>query len=206
MFSREEIMKILPRPIRIEVCCYGDFPSDDVINLLNEIRERHNKNHDTKIENIRLRGYFFDEYEIAKSHIDYNEFKIYVGRKLIHEGREPSLTPKTEKVGDEFYMPILSLIEDHLNTWHDEIVMVQKANNAKLKDFEEEEYDELLYAYYHFNSNKKALIYLKKLAKRYPHSKYKDKLCRAYRLGLYGLKKPKRIFRNKKRKRINKNF
>ncbi len=206
MFSREEIMKILPRPIRIEVCCYGDFPSDDVINLLNEIRERHNKNHDTKIENIRLRGYFFDEYEIAKSHIDYNEFKIYVGRKLIHEGREPSLTPKTEKVGDEFYMPILSLIEDHLNTWHDEIVMVQKANNAKLKDLEEEEYDELLYAYYHFNSNKKALIYLKKLAKRYPHSKYKEKLCRAYRLGLYGLKKPKRIFRNKKRKRINKNF
>jgi hypothetical protein len=206
MFSREEIMKILPSPIRIEVCCYGDFPSDDVINLLNEIRERHNKNHDTKIENIRLRGYFFDEYEIAKSHIDYNEFKIYVGRKLIHEGREPSLTPKTEKVGDEFYMPILSLIEDHLNTWHDEIVMVQKANNAKLKDLEEDGYDELLYAYYHFNFNKKALVYLKKLAKRYPHSKYKDKLCRAYRLGLYGLKKPKRIFRNKKRKRINKNF
>jgi hypothetical protein len=206
MFSREEIMKILPSPIRIEVCCYGDFPSDDVINLLNEIRERHNKNHDTKIENIRLRGYFFDEYEIAKSHIDYNEFKIYVGRKLIHEGREPSLTPKTEKVGDEFYMPILSLIEDHLNTWHDEIIMVQKANNAKLKDLEEDGYDELLYAYYHFNFNKKALVYLKKLAKRYPHSKYKDKLCRAYRLGLYGLKKPKRIFRNKKRKRINKNF
>jgi hypothetical protein len=103
-------------------------------------------------------------------------------------------------------MPILSLIEDHLNTWHDEIVMVQKANNAKLKDLEEDGYDELLYAYYHFNFNKKALVYLKKLAKRYPHSKYKDKLCRAYRLGLYGLKKPKRIFRNKKRKRINKNF
>jgi hypothetical protein len=206
MFSREEIMKILPSPIRIEVCCYGDFPSDDVINLLNEIRERHNKNHDTKIENIRLRGYFFDEYEIAKSHIDYNEFKIYVGRKLIHEGREPSLTPKTEKVGDEFYMPILSLIEDHLNTWHDEIVMVQKANNAKLKDLEEDGYDELLYAYYHFNFNKKALVYLKKLAKRYPHSKYKDKLCRAYRVGLYGLKKPKRIFRKRKMKRLAKNF
>lgn len=206
MFSREEIMKILPDPIRIEVCCYGDFPSDDVINLLNEIRERHNKNHDTKIENIRLRGYFFDEYEIAKSHIDYNEFKIYVGRKLMHEGREPSLTPKTEKVGDEFYMPILYLTKDILDPWHDEIIMVQKANNAKLKDLEEDGYDELLYAYYHFNSNKKALIYLKKLAKRYPHSKYKDKLCRAYRLGLYGLKKPKRILRNKKRKRINKNF
>ena len=206
MFSREEIMKILPSPIRFEVCCYGDFPSDDVINLLNEIRERHNKNRDTKIENIRLRGYFFDEYEIAKSHIDYNEFKIYVGRKLIHEGREPSLTPKTEKVGDEFYIPILSLIEDHLNTWHDEIVKAQEANNAKLKDLEEDGYDELLYAYYHFNFNKKALVYLKKLAKRYPHSKYKDKLCRAYRLGLYGLKKPKRILRNKKRKRMNKNF
>lgn len=206
MFSREEIMKILPDPIRIEVCCYGDFPSDDVINLLNEIRERHNKNHDTKIENIRLRGYFFDEYEIAKSHIDYNEFKIYVGRKLIHEGREPSLTEKTEKIGDEFYMPILSLIEDHLNTWHDEIVMVQKANNAKLRALEEDGYDELLYAYYHFNFNKKALVYLKKLAKRYPHSKYKDKLCRAYRLGLYGLKKPKRIFRKRKMKRLAKNF
>ena len=140
MFSREEIMKILPSPIRIEVCCYGDFPSDDVTNLLNEIRERHNKNHDTKIEKIRLRGYFFDEYEIAKSHIDYNEFKIYVGRKLMHEGREPSLTPKTEKVGDEFYIPILSLIEDHLNTWHDEIVKAQEANNAKLKDLEEDGY------------------------------------------------------------------
>ena len=206
MFSREEIMKILPDPIRIEVCCYGDFPSDDVINLLNEIRERHNKNHDTKIENIRLRGYFFDEYEIAKSYIDYNEFKIYVGRKLIHEGREPSLTEKTEKIGDEFYMPILSLTKDILDPWHDEIVMVQKANNAKLKDLEEDGYDELLYAYYHFNSNKKALIYLKKLAKRYPHSKYKDKLCRAYRVGLYGLKKPKRILRKRKMKRLAKNF
>lgn len=206
MFSREEIMEILPEPIRIEVCCYGDFPSNDVINLLNEIRERHNKNHNTKIKNIRIRGYFFDEYEIAKSQIEYNEFKIYVGRKLMHEGIEPSLTLKTEKVGDEFYMPILSLIEDNLNTWHDEIIKAQEENDAKLKELEEEGYDELLYAYYHFNSNKKALIYLKKLAKRYPHSKYKDKLCRAYRVGLYGLKKPKRILRNKKRKRINKNF
>ena len=156
--------------------------------------------------NWSLRGYFFDEYEIAKSHIDYNEFKIYVGRKLMHEGREPSLTPKTEKVGDEFYMSILSLIEGNLNTWHDEIIKVQEENEAKLKDFEEEEYNELLFSYYYFNFDKKAFIYLKKLANRYPHSKYMDKLCRAYRAGSYGLKKSKRIFRKRKIKRLAKNF
>ena len=141
--------------------------------------------------NWSLRGYFFDEYEIAKSHIDYNEFKIYVGRKLMHEGREPSLTPKTEKVGDEFYMSILSLIEGNLNTWHDEIIKVQKENDAKLKELEEEGYDELLYAYYHFNSDKKSFIYLKKLATRYPNSTYMKKLVRIYRLGRRGLHESK---------------
>ena len=46
------------------------------------------------------------------------------------------------------------------------------AVSEELKELEEEGYDELLYAYYHFNSDKKAFIYLKKLATRYPNSRY----------------------------------
>ena len=194
MFSREEIMEILPDPIRIEIYCNeckdAFFVRKLFKKIFKEIIEKHNRNRDTKIENYSFS--FFGEGNISVESInEYIAYKIYVGKQIIHEGSGLSAIDINENFNEEFYMSILSLIEGNLNTWHDEIIKVQKENDAKLKELEEEGYDELLYAYYHFNSDKKAFIYLKKLATRYPNSTYMKKLVRIYRLGRRGLHESK---------------
>ena len=181
MFSEDEIREILPYPIRLEIYCNETFLEMGVIELIKELRKKHNKNRDSKIESISV-DYINKDYV---RYIENNKFKIYVGNQLIHEGKVSSLIDNNLKLCEKFYTSLVSLIEGILNIWHDEIIKVQKENGAKLKELEEEGYDELLYAYYHFNSDKKAFIYLKKLATRYPNSKYMKKLVRIYRLGLH---------------------
>ena len=177
MFSENELIEILPYPIRLEIYCNETFLEMGVMELIKELRKKHNKNRDSKIESISVH-YLNKDYI---RYIENNKFKIYVGNQLIHEGNVPSLIDNNLKLCEKFYMSLVSLIEGILNIWHDEIIKVQKENDAKLKELEEEGYDELLYAYYHFNSDKKAFIYLKKLATRYPNSKYMKKLVQSYR-------------------------
>ena len=177
MLSKNEIREVLPCPILIEIC------SDEIFfgihNLIKELREKHNKNRDSKIENIILD--FVDEDLFPN--FEYNQFKIYVGKTLIHEGIIPSLIKKNENQKKEFWTSFFSLVEGILNIWHDEIIKVQKENDAKLKKLKEEGYDEFLFAYYYSNNDKKFFMYLKRLATRYPNSQYVKILRRVYRLG-----------------------
>lgn len=166
MFSENEIREILPCPIRIEICSATFFLC--IHDLIKKLREKYNKNRDTKIENIIVD--YIEEDLLAN--LEYNQFKIYVGKKLIHEGIAPFLIEKNENQNKEFWTSFLSLVEGILNIWHDEIIKVQKDNDAKLKKIKEEGYDELLFAYYHFNNDKKSFMYLKRLATRYPNSRY----------------------------------
>lgn len=205
MFSEDELIEILPYPIRFEIYCNETFLEMGVIELIKELREKHNKNRDSKIESISV-NYINKDYV---RYIENNKFKIYVGHQLVHEGKVPSLIDNNLKLCEEFYMSLVSLMKGILNIWHDEIIKAQEENDAKLKDLEEEGYDELLYAYYHFNSDKKAFIYLKKLATRYPNSKYMKKLVLIYRFGRRGLyeSKPKLWKMDKSMNRHNrKNF
>lgn len=81
---------------------------------------------------------------------------------------------------------LYSIYEDILNIWHDKIIEVQKSNKLKLKQLEKEGYNEILFSYYNLQTDKRAFFYLKKLAERYPNSKYMDRLKRVYRSGYWG--------------------
>ena len=81
---------------------------------------------------------------------------------------------------------LYSIYEDILNIWHDKIIEVQKSNKLKLKQFEKEGYNEILFTYYNFRLDKRSFFYLKKLAERYPNSRYMDKLKFVYRNGYRG--------------------
>ena len=93
----------------------------------------------------------------------------------LHKGKVNRLRQKNQKnenQNKEFWTSFLSLVEGILNIWHDEIIKAQKDNDAKLKKIKEEGYDEFLFAYYYFNNDTKFFMYLKRLATRYPNSRY----------------------------------
>ena len=198
MLSKNEIREVLPCPIRIEICSATFFLC--IHDLIKKLREKYNKNRDTKIENIIVD--YIEEDLLAN--LEYNQFKIYVGKKLIHEGIAPFLIEKNENQNKEFWTSFLSLVEGILNIWHDEIIKVQKDNDAKLKKIKEEGYDEFLFAYYYSNNDKKFFMYLKRLATRYPNSQYVKILRRVYRLGYRSFHKRKYGLWKKMDKSVNK--
>jgi hypothetical protein len=198
MLSKDEIREVLPCPIRIEIC--GDEPFLCIRGLIKKLREKHNKIRDSKIENIIVD--YVDE-DFAPD-LEYNQFKIFVGKNLIHEGIAPSLIEKNENQNKEFWTSFLSLVEGILNIWHDEIIKAQKDNDAKLKKIKEEGYDEFLFAYYYSNNDTKFFMYLKRLATRYPNSQYVKILRRVYRLGYRSFHKRKYGLWKKMDKSVNK--
>ena len=96
MFSENEIREILPCPIRIEICSATFFLC--IHDLIKKLREKYNKNRDTKIEKIIVD--YIEEDLLAN--LEYNQFKIYVGKKLIHEGIAPFLIEKNENQNNRY--------------------------------------------------------------------------------------------------------
>lgn len=184
MISSNQLEKVLPWGIKIRINCNTGLFDCFATKKISELKDRHNMGYDE--ENIVK----FIRISFNNSGLDYNEFAIYVGDKIIYTGKGPDTEDETDSlIFDlyDFYMSIVNLLESTLKIWHDKIIEIQKANELKLKELEAEGYDEMLYSYYHFISHKRAFYYLKRLAERYPNSAYMRKLKRIYRIGKKGL-------------------
>lgn len=182
MLSIEEVEEVLPCPIKIEICCEAENFRITVGDSFKNLLEKHNKKYETKIEYIAR--HYIDEY-LEDTDYGHNEFKIFVGKELIYSGSGPNIFEETPELNESFYMSLIPITEGILKTYHEKIIELQEENKKTLAKYEEERYDEMLYAYYR-RSDGKAFQYLKRLATRYPNSKYMNKLHRVYRNGLYG--------------------
>lgn len=193
MISHEEVEELLPCPIKIEICC---DPYDFKISVQDSFKDlliKHNKNYDTKIEHI-VRHYNQEDENEEFPILEYNECRIFVGKEIVQCIKCPDI--KTSELSlsipqsiSDYYKSIVPITEQILNIWHDRIIEIQEENNINLEKYMLDEYDEILYAYYCIRSDSRAFMYLKKLATRYPNSRYKNILRRIYKNGLYGDKK-----------------
>lgn len=190
MISLKKVEELLPCPIKIEICCDFEEFKSVVQNSLKDLRLKHNKNYDTKIEYIRVQFIQADE-DNDFSMKENKECRIFVGKDVVQYIKCPEIN--TNEISDKitqnisyYYWSIVNITEQILKIWHDKIIEVQKQNESKVKQFEQEGYDEILFSYYNLRTDKRAFFYLKKLAERYPNSKYMDRLKRVYRSGYWG--------------------
>ena len=186
MINPEEIEELLPFPIKVEICCDSTDFKTIVKNSFSEILTRHNKNYETKIGHI-IRHYLDED----DSLMERNDCCIFVGKEVVQYIKFPNSDTSEEYDGFsqqvvDYYWSIISITEKVLDTWHDKIVEIQEENNSKLEKYKLDGYDEILYGYYLLHSDAKAFQHLKKLATRYPNSKYMNRLRRVYRLGSNG--------------------
>ena len=193
MISHEEVEELLPCPIKIEICCDPDDFKNSVQDSFKDLLIKHNKNYDTKIEHI-VRHYNQEDEDEEFPILEYNECRIFVGKEIVQCIKCPDI--KTSELSlsipqsiSDYYKSIVPITEQILNIWHDKIIEIQEENNINLEKYMLDEYDEILYAYYSIRSDSRAFMYLKKLATRYPNSRYKNILRRIYKNGLYGHKK-----------------
>lgn len=193
MISHEEVEELLPCPIKIEICCDPDDFKNSVQDSFKDLLIKHNKNYDTKIEHI-VRHYNQEDEDEEFPILEYNECRIFVGKEIVQCIKCPNI--KTSELSlsipqsiSDYYKSIVPITEQILNIWHDRIIEIQEENNINLEKYMLDEYDEILYAYYSIRSDSRAFMYLKKLATRYPNSRYKNILRRIYKNGLYGHKK-----------------
>lgn len=200
MLSTEEVEEVLPCPIKIEICCEAENFRIAVGDSFKNLLEKHNKKYETKIEYI-ARHYINEDQE--DTDYGHNEFKIFMGKELIYSGSGPNIFEETPELNESFYMSLILITEGILKTYHEKIIEIQEENKKTLVQYEQEQYDEMLYEYYLMRSDGKAFQYLKRLATRYPNSKYKNKLYRIYRNGLYGWHRRNRNLANKTNKRNN---
>lgn len=180
MISLKEIEENLPFPIKIVLYCdYDDCDdflmlcSDSIKNLLNG----HNRKYDTKIDSVKVHCAMDYESSDDENLLEKKGYHICVGNEVVHS---------MDCTESEYYKSVLENLKPILSIWHEKIIEVQKSNELKIQQYEDEDYHEMLYGYYSMNDNKKAFLYLKKLASRYPHSKYRNKSQKIYRFGLYG--------------------
>ena len=197
MMSLKDVEELLPSPIKIEICCDPNDFKMVVQDSFNEVLKNHNRNYDTKIENIR-RNYVNEYGDEDFSMLEHNECRVFVGNKIVQYTKCPDiyttdLSVEIPQSISDYYMSIVPITEQILNIWHDKIVEIQDENNKKLENYKLDGYDELIFAYYSINSDDRAFQYLKKLATRYPNSNYNNRLRRVYRNGLYGHRRNKKL-------------
>lgn len=180
MISREELQETLPDPIRVEIFEEGieEDPGHFFI-LIDEKLEEHNERFYKKIGRVATGIGDFEG-------LSENEFAIFVGNTIVLKGRVPDDISCSYINYDSYIAYEVAMV---LEVWHDRIIELQEDNIAKLKELDAEGYDEMLYAYYYYAHNRrKMFFYLKKLATRYPHSKYMRRLIGAYKRGFDGNK------------------
>ena len=78
-----------------------------------------------------------------------------------------------------------------MSVWHDKIIKIQEANKRTLEKYKADQYDEMVYAYYSYRTDDEHSVfqYLKRLAERYPNSRYMNSFNRQYRI-LFKRKSP----------------
>lgn len=182
MIFPEDLEEILPCPVKIELCGNVHHFNYAIRDSLKKLLQKHNEKYDTKIDYLPR---FFRDPDDNKTNIAWGEYIISVGGNIVHDGKAPTEDDET-KNEIVFYKTILPVAEGVLNIWHDKIIEIQEENKKKIKKYEEEGYDELLYSYYNLHSDRRAFIFLKRLATRYPKSDYMRKLRSVYRHGAYG--------------------
>ena len=182
MIDSEELEAYFPYPIKIE---HGKCYDDDDMSFpcllkrcCNELLNNHNKKYNTKVESI---GWF--SYPEEDGILENNEFRISVGSEVVQFGRFPDACRFEDfKDTEAFYKKITSIAESIRSVWHDKIIKIQEANKRTL---------EMVYAYYFYRTDDKHTIflYLKRLAERYPNSRYMNSFNRQYRI-LFKRKSP----------------
>lgn len=177
MLSKDKLLEVFSQTFKIEICVKPRLTKNFIKKSIKELLIRHNEKYDTEIEDINIS--FFDEYEDT---LEYNDCRILVGDEVVQCIKAPDLSGEFKS--DDYYNSIISITEQILDLWHDKIIEIQDENLRKLESFIEDEYYEIVYAYYSlFQPEKNGFKYLKKLATRYPNSKYMERLIFIYRKG-----------------------
>ena len=184
MIDSEELEAYFPYPIKIEHGkCYDD---DDrsfpwlLKRCCNELLNNHNKKYNTKVESI---GWF--SYPEEDGILENNEFRISVGSEVVQFGIFPDACRFEDfKDAEAFYKKITSIAESIMSVWHDKIIKIQEANKRTLEKYKADQYDEMVYAYYSYRTDDEHSVfqYLKRLAERYPNSRYMNSFNRQYRI------------------------
>lgn len=201
MMKKNTMEELLPNPFKVYLNCDSDDFFDVVGDRLTEIREEISEKYSIEIEPYPL-GFcdYLDEYDS-----EYNRYGIFVGKQMVMSGVGPDEFASDEEFY-EFCQTFVQVVHDVLETWKERILELQEERKEKLLRYEKEGFDELLFAYYYFHVNNRALIFLKRLVKRYPNSSYRSYMKRVYRRGSYGLNKPSQILCSKLANRYERFF
>ncbi len=202
MIKGRDLEEILPFPLKIEHNFDMERINDYLKDGVDDIIREHNENYEGKVEEI---VYHIVDYEESDYNLAWNEFVVSVGNEIVFRGFVSDECDDSEWNVDS-YETIFSVIEEVLCEHHDKIVEQQILNAKKLEELEKERYDEILYAHYAVEHDARAIIYLKRLTKRYPNSWYKARLRRGYLNGIYGIKKNLKLANKMKNNRRGKYF
>ena len=189
MIDDEDLEAYFPYPIKIE---HGKCHDDDMVfsslpKYYHKLLNNHNKKYNTKVESIGWVSYPEEE-----GILENNEFRISVGSEVVQFGKFPDACRFEDfKDAEAFYKKITSIAESIMSVWHDKIIKIQEENKKMLEKYKADQYDEMVYAYYYYRTNDEHTIflYLKRLAERYPNSRYMNAFNRQYRI-LFKRKSP----------------
>lgn len=201
MVNSKKVEDELPIPLKFEI--NGDM--EDLIFAFENVRDiidRHNENYVTKINEIYYQTVDHDDED---SRLEWNEYTVSIGKNVVLRGGWSDIYDEYE-TNIEFYKSLLDLIEQVLVDYHDKIIEQQNVNEVKLMEFEKDGNDEILYLYYSTMRDRRAFLYLKRLAQRYPNSFYRNRLRRVYVNGSYSISKNSKMANKLKRRRGDKNF
>lgn len=196
----EMLEEYLPDPVNIEINSDPDIYNMEAHGCLTSVRKKHNEVFHEEIRAIFIHFVTADE---NPRDLNWNEYSISVGGKEIIRGKGPEDDTDMDKLS-VFYQAMLSIMKTVLNEWHDDIIEQQNKNDEKIKELEAEGYDEICYAYYSMLYDKRAFIFLKKLAERYPNTEYFRTLSRVYIDGAYGWHQRNKVLGTKLRNRRRK--
>lgn len=202
MVTGKELEEALPFPYKLEINCDMDDLNFVLGDVVDDIVKKHNEKYETKVDGIVYHTIDFDDVD---SDLEWNEYTISIGKEVVCWGSGE------EYSGDysgniEFYKSLIPIMEKALDEYHDKIIEQQKINEKKLQELEKERHDEILYIHYAIEKDRRAVIYLKRLAKRYPNSCYRFKLRRVYLHGRFGVGKNLKLANKLRGRGIRENF
>ena len=183
MISRKELHEVLPEALSLHIFKLPTKYQKKLEQLLDNLLTESDYKHYTKIEGIELYSFSSLDKLEENNELEGNEFAIYIGKQMVLKGSAPENMHHEGKELFDFFDSIVSSISNIIDLWYEKIIEAQEINHAKLQELEAECDFEMLYTYYNFHDSPEAFFYLKKLATRYPYSRYGHRLQRIYKKG-----------------------
>lgn len=178
-----EIEDVLPCPIKFEVSSLSSAMKETLLDVFEDVLDVLNEGRKEEVDHIYM--VWLDPTIEDPRGLDLNEYRLSVGDAEVL--RDFVIKDFNSEDLENACRTVAMLVTIKAKEFYDKIIALQKQNQRTLDLLEEERDYEKLCAYYLTRQEQKGLLYLKKLAARYPHSSYARMMIRLYRGGKQGL-------------------